>query len=93
MLKVSLYLSIFLIKKSTELAQIFECKISKLPITYLGVPLHWKQLKINDWKFLTNKIEKKLAGWKGKLLSLGGRLTLIKYVLSASYTYLLDVNF
>jgi hypothetical protein len=41
------------------MAQLFGCKISTLPIKYLGVPLHWKKLRHTDWKILINKIEKK----------------------------------
>jgi hypothetical protein len=28
----------------THLASLFGCKIGHLPITYLGIPLHWKNL-------------------------------------------------
>lgn len=64
-----------------------ECKLDQLPITYLGIPLYWKKLNYNDWMPLINKIEKKLNSWKEKLLSIGGRLTLLKSVLSAIHLY------
>lgn len=65
--------------------------MSYLPITYLGIPLHWKKLTFNDWLPLVHKIEKKIDSWKGKLLSIGGRLTLIKSVLSAIPLYWLSI--
>ena len=34
--------------KAQNLAIIFGCKISTLPITYLGVLLHWKRLSTSD---------------------------------------------
>jgi hypothetical protein len=51
---------------------ILGCDLSELPLTYLGVHLHWRKLTTNDWLFLVSKIEKKLDGWKEKLLSLEG---------------------
>jgi hypothetical protein len=57
----------------------------------LGVPLHWKKLRIRDWDFLINKVAVKLDHWKGKLLSLGGRLTLIKSILNAISIYWLTI--
>jgi hypothetical protein len=51
------------------------------------MPLHWKQLSVHDWNFLIEKIENKLQGWKGKLLSLGGRVVLLKVVLSSIPLY------
>jgi hypothetical protein len=61
--------------------------MNKLSINYLDVPLHWKKLNTNHWEFLISKIEKKLQGWKEKLLSLGGKVTLIKSVLCAIPLY------
>jgi hypothetical protein len=40
-------------------------------------------LSNKDWQTIENRIEKKLSGWKGKLLSVGGRLVLINSVLSS----------
>jgi hypothetical protein len=73
--------------EGNHLAEILECKIGSLPIKYLGVQFHWKKLRNRDWDFLVNKIDKKLSNWKGKLLSIGGRLTLIKVVLNAIPIY------
>lgn len=40
---------------------------------------------------LMDKIQKKLAGWKGRLLSFGGEITLIKYVLCSMPIHVLSV--
>jgi hypothetical protein len=58
-----------------------------LLLTYLGVPLHNKNLTKEHWNFLLAKIENKLTGWQGKLLSIGGRVTLLNYVSSAILIY------
>jgi Reverse transcriptase (RNA-dependent DNA polymerase) len=73
--------------KENLLAQILECKIESLPIKYLGVPLHNKKLRKIYWDFLLNKISNKLDTWQGKLLSLGGRLILIRSVLNVISIY------
>jgi hypothetical protein len=38
-----------------QLAGIIGCKLSSLPITYLGVPLHFKKLRMKHWNFLLEK--------------------------------------
>jgi hypothetical protein len=35
-------------QESIDYATILGCEISNLPITYLGVPLHWKKLRVSD---------------------------------------------
>lgn len=74
-----------------ELANHFRCKLGKFPIKYLGLPLHNSKLKKADWSFLIEKIEKKLQNWKGQMLSIGGRHTLVNSVLSAVPLYTLSV--
>ncbi|KAJ6844953.1 uncharacterized protein M6B38_288325 [Iris pallida] len=54
-----------------------------LPITYLGVPLFRGRAKMDYFQVLINKFDKKLSGWKGRLLSFGGKIILIKSVLTS----------
>jgi Reverse transcriptase (RNA-dependent DNA polymerase) len=70
-----------------QLASIFGCRIGSLPLTYLGIPLHWKTLTVSDWQFLIDKIEHKLQGWKRKLLSMGGKITLLNSVITSIPIY------
>lgn len=67
------------------------CQLSSLPITYLGVPLHWKKLSTSDWQPLITKIENRLQTWKYSLLSLGGRVTLLNSVLTSIPLYWLSI--
>lgn len=55
--------------------------------SYLGAPVIRGRRKICFFEHLISRIEKKIASWKGKLLSFGGKLTLIKHVLSAVPVY------
>ena len=64
-------------------SQLFGCGEGKFPFRYLGLPIHTRRLSNKDWQIIENRIEKKLSGWKGKLLSVGGRLVLINSVLSS----------
>nr|CCA66180.1 hypothetical protein [Beta vulgaris subsp. vulgaris] len=65
-----------------EAANSLMCKIGTIPFSYLGLPIGDNPARIRTWDPIIDKLEKKLASWKGKLLSLGGRLTLIKASLS-----------
>lgn len=76
---------------ASTLASQLGCQLSTLPIIYLGVPLHWKKLRTSDWEPLVSKIENRLQSWKGSLLSLGGRVTLLNSVLSAIPLYWLSI--
>ena len=52
-------------------------------LDYLGLPLCFSKPTRSVWTTLISSFDKKLAGWKGSFLSLGGRLILIHSTLSA----------
>ena len=56
---------------------------------YLGAPLFSTRSRSKDFKFLQERLESKLLGWRCKSLSWAGRNTLIKSVAQAlpSYTF------
>ena len=70
----------------SDYMNIFGCQVAETPLTYLGIPLHYKRISNKDW----NRFERKLSTWKDKLLSYGGRLTLINSVLSNLSVYMLS---
>jgi len=74
-----------------KLARLFCCNIGELPIKYLGVPLHYNRLKREEIQPVVDKLMKRIAGWKGKLLSSAGKLTLLKYCLASIPIYILSV--
>jgi hypothetical protein len=68
--------------KSIEFSNMFNYAIGNCPIKYLGVPVVGSRLHVADWLSIVEKLMKRLDGWKGSALSLGGRLTLIHSCLS-----------
>ncbi|WVZ83331.1 hypothetical protein U9M48_030492 [Paspalum notatum var. saurae] len=75
----------------SEILQSFPGKVTSFPGKYLGLPLHYRQLRKVEVQPLLDKINGRLAGWKGKLLSKAGRETLVKTVLSSQPIYHLTV--
>jgi hypothetical protein len=71
-------------------SHIFSCPIGSFPIKYLGVPLHFDKLKREDLQPLIDKIMKKIASWRGKLLSQAARVMLIKTCLASIPVYLMS---
>jgi hypothetical protein len=69
-------------------ADIFTCPIGNLPMKYLGVPIDNKQKSLGSHG---GEIGKRLAGWQGRFLSLGGRLTLLNSCLSNVPLYMLSI--
>lgn len=52
-------------------AHIFCWKNSNFPMKYLGVPLHYNKLNKEDLQPVVDKLMKRIAGCKRKLLSFG----------------------
>lgn len=70
-----------------DASEMLGCKVEKLPLKYLGLPLSNRRLKVADWDFLIQCIQRRLSLWQGPLLSLVGRLVLIKATISSLPIY------
>jgi hypothetical protein len=77
--------------KSLEFSNMFNCAIGQWPIKYLGVPMAGSRLHVADWLPISEKMFKRLDGWKGSVLSLGGRQTLINSYLSNLPVYAMSM--
>jgi hypothetical protein len=69
---------------------LFCCRKGIFPFKYMGIPIHYRKLRHNDWKVIEEKFEKKMCGWKGKLLSVRGSLVLINSVLSSLAMFMMS---
>ncbi|XP_042956337.1 uncharacterized protein LOC122292170 [Carya illinoinensis] len=61
------------------------------PFKYLGVPIVVGRLKVCDFGELIGKFNKKIAGWKMKMLSTSGHVILLHHVLLSMATHLMVV--
>lgn len=71
-------------------ARIFS--ITTIPFTshmdkYLGFPILRGRQQASDFDFVIDRVGRKLASWKGKLLNKAGKVTLVKSVLNAIPVY------
>ncbi|WVZ80795.1 hypothetical protein U9M48_028246 [Paspalum notatum var. saurae] len=64
-------------QQEEDYSHLFGCSLGSFPFRYLGIPMHYRKLSNKDWALVEDRFEKSLSRWKGKLLSVGGRLVLI----------------
>jgi len=74
-----------------EAASILDCKVGKVPFLYLGLSIGGDPRRLAFWDPVLNTIKSRLLGWKSRFLSFGGRLVLMKYVLTSILVYALSL--
>ena len=67
----------------SEMARWMRCGVGEFPFTYLGLPIGVNMRRVGAWNLVIEKFKKRLAEWKAKSMSFGGRLTLVKLVLGS----------
>ncbi|GKA08346.1 putative RNA-directed DNA polymerase [Tanacetum coccineum] len=67
------------------------CAPGTFPFSYLGLPVGKKMHLKEGWNAIIDRFRDKLSNWKAKNLSIGGRLTLVKSVLSSLPIYYLSL--
>ncbi|GJY27504.1 RNA-directed DNA polymerase, eukaryota, reverse transcriptase zinc-binding domain protein, partial [Tanacetum coccineum] len=69
------------------MAWITGCSAGSFPLTYLGLPIGSSIKRLTHWQSLVDKFKARLSRWKAKLLSIGGRSTLVKAILGSVGIY------
>jgi len=62
-------------------ATILNCEVMTIPFVYLSLPIGWCHKKKEFWTGVVDRVKRRLSSWKGRLLSMAGRICLIKSVL------------
>ncbi|KAJ9539609.1 hypothetical protein OSB04_026115 [Centaurea solstitialis] len=57
------------------------CVGGALPFSYLGLPVGAVMSRKSYWRPVIEKVKSRLVSWKARMISFGGRLTLVKSVL------------
>ena len=74
-----------------DLALVLGYRIGKLSTSYLGFPLGAPFKSSRIWDAMKERFKKRLAMWKRQFLSKGGRLTIVKSILSSLSIYYMSL--
>lgn len=74
-----------------QIASIFlNCKTDVLPFKFLGIVVGTNPRRVEAWDTVVNQMRRKLASWKGRHLSIGGRVTSVNSILCNMSIYSLS---
>ncbi|GAU21182.1 hypothetical protein TSUD_10990 [Trifolium subterraneum] len=73
-----------------EAASVLGCTVGVIPFMYLGLPIRGDPRRLSFWDPVLNRIRNRLSSWKSRYLSFGGRLVLLKFVLTSLPVYALS---
>nr|GEW51695.1 integrase, catalytic region, zinc finger, CCHC-type, peptidase aspartic, catalytic [Tanacetum cinerariifolium] len=67
------------------------CSSGSLSFNYLGLQIGANMNNVSRWNTLVDRFRAKLSSWKANLLSIGGRLTLLKSVVGSVSIYYMSI--
>jgi hypothetical protein len=65
--------------------------VGSFPFNYLGVPIFKGKPKARFFNPIADKIKNKLSAWKASLLSIAGRVQLVKFVIQSMTIYSISI--
>ncbi|GKE15408.1 RNA-directed DNA polymerase, eukaryota, reverse transcriptase zinc-binding domain protein, partial [Tanacetum coccineum] len=75
----------------SDMACSIGCGAASFPMKYLGIPVGCNMARCSSWNAIIQRFSSKLPLWKARLLSVGGRLSLIKSVLGHLPSYYMSI--
>jgi hypothetical protein len=78
--------------EAAQAAENFGCAVSSFPQTYLGLPLSTHKLRLANFAPIILKSDMRLSGWRGRSLSIGGRLLLVNSVLTSMLAHAMNAG-
>jgi hypothetical protein len=78
--------------KAHNFASMFNCQQGSWPIKYLGTPVCARNPTVAEMSFLGEKTKKKMGGWMGNTMSIGGRVVKIDACLSSIALYQISMR-
>jgi hypothetical protein len=78
-------------EETLQYSRIFCCKVGSFPFKYLGVHLHYKKLRREGIQPILDKVINRIPDWKGKLLSYGVWVVLLRACLTSIPIYLMSL--
>jgi mannosylglycoprotein endo-beta-mannosidase len=73
------------------IVQLLNFNIGSLPFNYLGVPIFKGKPKVIHFQPIADKIMLKMSAWKASLLSIAGRVQLVRSVIQSMLTYSITI--
>jgi hypothetical protein len=73
------------------IVQLFNFNLGSLPFNYLGIPIFKGKPKSSFLQPIADRIKLKLSAWKASLLSIAGRVQLVRSVIQSMLTYSISV--
>jgi len=66
---------------------ILNCMLMSFPFVYLGLSMGANPRLVETWKSLLKKVDRRLAKWKHRVLSMAGRVCLFNSILSSIFLF------
>lgn len=74
-----------------NIVELIGFKIGSLPFTYLGVSIFKGKPKARHLQHIADKVKSKMSAWKASLLSIAGRVQLVKSIIQSMLIHTLSV--
>jgi hypothetical protein len=73
------------------MVQLLNFSIGSLPFNYLGVPIFKGKPRVCHLQPIADRIKLKLSAWKASLLSIAGRVQLVRAVVQSMLIYSISI--